>query len=491
MPSQLLEDGRKQGPVADLTPTGMQRSGVRRNRSPGQKGNALASPAGHIVKARHEFRGMRTAEHYFEVPLDHFGAREPGTAQETITVFAREYVSTEHTPHEAEELPWLVYLQGGPGGRGNRFTSLGGWSKAAAKDFRILMLDQRGTGLSSPVDRNTLPLRGEDDQQAEYLTHFRADSIVADAEAIRLALGSGPWTVYGQSYGGFCALTYLSFAPEGLREVLITGGLAPLSGPADRVYRATFPRVAARNAEYFDWYPEDRAVLNRIAEHLSRFEERLPGGERLSVERFQMIGSLLGGNTRVDGLHHLLEDAFVMTPAGERLADAFLEQVRALVSRMGNPLYALMHESIYGQGEATNWAAWRTLSDFPQFRPDAAQLLLTGEMIYPWYFEQDEALAPLRGVAELLARKSDWKRLYDPVRLAANTVPAAAAVYTGDIYVDRQLSLETAAAVNGLQVWESGEFHHDGIADDGEAIFARLLGMVRSARPAGAPTQRS
>ena len=59
-------------------------------------------------------------------------------------------------------------------------------------------------------------------------------------------------------------------------------------------------------------------------------------------------------------------------------------------------------------------------------------------------------------------------------------VPVAAAVYSDDIYVDRKLSLETASAVRGLQVWESGDFHHDGIADDGEGIFARLLGMARS-----------
>lgn len=430
----------------------------------------------HIVKARHDYRGMRTAEHYFEVPLDHFAA-----GGETITVFAREYVSADHSAEAAAELPWLLYLQGGPGGRGNRFPTLGGWSKAAAKDFRILMLDQRGTGLSSPIDRNTLPLRGSDLDQARYLEHFRADSIVADAEAIRTALGAAPWTIYGQSYGGFCALSYLSFAPEGLREALITGGLPPLAGPADRVYQATFRRVASRNAEYFGWYPQDREQVNRIARHLRDAEELLPDGSRLTVERFQMVGSYLGGNTRVDGLHHLLEDAFVSTPEGERLSDAFLEQVRGLVSRASNPLYALMHESIYGQGEATDWAALRVLQDYPEFRPDVPAPLLTGEMVYPWYFDQDPALRPLRTVAQLLAEKDDWKPLYDPERLALNTVPVAAAVYSDDIYVDRDLSLETAAAVRGLQVWESDEFHHDGIADDGEAIFGRLLRMARAA----------
>lgn len=433
--------------------------------------------AQHEIRARHEFRGLRTVEHYFSVPLDHSA---PGS--ESMTVFAREYVSSAHSVEAVEKLPWLLFLQGGPGGRGNRFGSLGGWSKAAAKDFRILMLDQRGTGLSTAIDRNTLPLRGSTAEQAKYLEHFRADSIVADAEVIRAALGAPPWTVYGQSYGGFCALTYLSFAPQGLREVLITGGLAPLTGPADDVYRATFQRVAERNAEYFSWYPEDRHSVERIARHLRGTKECLPDGSPLTVERFQMVGAFLGGNTRVDSLHYLLEDAFTETPEGPRLSDPFLEQVQGIVSHRSNPLYALMHESIYGQGEATNWSAWRVLDEYPEFRPDAEPLLLTGEMVYPWYFEQDPALQPLRDVAGLLAAKQDWAPLYDVHQLAANLVPVAAAVYSDDIYVDRKLSLETAAAVRGLQVWETGDFHHDGIADDGEGIFARLLGMVRSGR---------
>lgn len=444
---------------------------------------------GHEVRARHEFRGMRTVEHFFTLPLDHSAptrAAGPDSSGqlpprgETITLFAREYVSAAHSEEEAAGLPWLLFFQGGPGGRGNRLGSLGGWSKAAARDFRILMLDQRGTGLSSPIDRNSLPLRGSAHQQAAYLEYFRADSIVADAELIRAALGSPPWSIYGQSYGGFCALTYLSFAPEGLREVFITGGLAPLSRPADDVYRATFKRVAARNAQYFGWYPEDRATVERIARHLRTTPEVLPDGSRLTVERFQMLGSFLGGNTRVDSLHYLLEDAFTETSEGARLSDAFLDQVQGIVSRRSNPLYALMHESIYGQGHATDWSAWRVLADHPEFLPGAEPLLLTGEMVYPWYFEQDPALRPLHNVAGLLAAKPDWKPLYDPARLAVNTVPVAAVVYTDDIYVDRGLSLETAGAIRGLQVWETADFHHDGIADDGEGIFARLLGMARS-----------
>ena len=76
---------------------------------------AARPPVPHTVKSRHEYRGMRTAEHYFEVPLDHFG--DDAAPRESITVFAREYVSTDHTEEEAARLPWLHYLQGGPGGR--------------------------------------------------------------------------------------------------------------------------------------------------------------------------------------------------------------------------------------------------------------------------------------------------------------------------------------------------------------------------------------
>ena len=50
------------------------------------------------------------------------------------------------------------------------------------------------------------------------MTHLRADGIVRDAELIRQELGVERWSILGQSFGGFCAMTYLSFAPDGLRD---------------------------------------------------------------------------------------------------------------------------------------------------------------------------------------------------------------------------------------------------------------------------------
>ena len=58
--------------------------------------------------------------------------------------------------------------------------------------------------------------------------------------------------------------------------------------------------------------------------------------------------------------------------------------------------------------------------------------------------QEQGALAPLREAARILAER-EWPALYDPDRLAADEVPAAALVYADDPYVERTFSEETAA----------------------------------------------
>src|SRR5690242_13278154 len=214
--------------------------------------------------------GLVLTEHELEVPLDH--ARPDGVR---ITVFAREVADPDGL-----DKPFLVYLQGGPGfeaPRPTRHPSAPGWLDRALQDFRVLMLDQRGTGRSTPV--GTLPGMTPE-RQAAYLTHFRADSIVRDCERLREAPGSPPWSVLGQSFGGFCATTYLSLAPDGLREAFITGGLPPIGRPVDDIYSATYERMLERNRLYYERYPEDRLRVRRLMDRLATDDVRLPGGDR-------------------------------------------------------------------------------------------------------------------------------------------------------------------------------------------------------------------
>ena len=148
----------------------------------------------------------------------------------------------------AAGLPWLLFLQGGPGVGALRPMGRDAWLDRALDDYRVLLLDQRGTGRSTPASRHTLAPLGSRQAQADYLAHFRADSIVRDAELIRRQLTGGqPWSVLGQSFGGFCTVSYLSLAPEGIREAFITGGLPGLRTTADDVYRVTYPMVARKN----------------------------------------------------------------------------------------------------------------------------------------------------------------------------------------------------------------------------------------------------
>ncbi|MET7377991.1 alpha/beta fold hydrolase [Streptomyces sp. NPDC005526] len=423
--------------------------------------------------------GVVLTDRHFTVPLDH-----DDPAGETIELYAREVVAGDKAGED--DLPWLVYLQGGPGFGANRFVGKQAWLGRALEDYRVLLLDQRGTGHSTPANRQTLPLRGGPAEQAAYLTHFRADAIVRDCEAIRPQVTAGaPWAVLGQSFGGFCTVHYLSTHPEGLSAAFVTGGLPSLDAHADDVYRAAYPRVERKVAAHYARYPQDVDRARRIADHLLTHDVVLPNGHRLTVEAFQSLGILLGGGEGSHRLHYLLEHAFVRAADGWTLSDAFQEETQGLLSYAGHPLYALVHEAIYGQDtRPTAWAAERVRAEFPQF--DAAKalagdgpVLFTGESVHPWMFDCDPALRPLRETAELLAAHTGWKPLYDPARLAANEVPVAAAVYHDDMYVDTAHSLRTARAIRGLRTWVTDEFEHDGVRAGGPRVLDRLLALAR------------
>ncbi|GHA61321.1 alpha/beta hydrolase [Streptomyces tauricus] len=422
--------------------------------------------------------GVVLSDRRFTVPLDH-----DAPSGETIELYAREVVASDQAD---QDLPWLVYLQGGPGFGANRFVGKQAWLGRALEEYRVLLLDQRGTGSSTPANRQTLPLRGGPREQADYLALFRADSIVRDCEAIRPAVtGGAPWAVLGQSFGGFCTTHYLSTAPEGLSTALITGGLPTLDGHADDVYRAAYPRIERKVAAHYARYPQDIERARRIAEYVLLNEPVLNGGYRLTVEAFQSLGIMLGGSEGSHRLHYLLENAFVRTAQGTALSDAFQEEAHSFLSYAGHPLYALVHEACYAQGERpTAWSAERVRADFPQF--DAAKtlagdgpVLFTGESVHPWTFDCDPALRPLRETADLLAERTDWPVLYDPARLAANEVPVAAAVYHDDMYVDTEHALRTARTIRGLRTYVTDEFEHDGVRAGGPRVLDRLLALAR------------
>ena len=326
------------------------------------------------------------------------------------------------------------------------------------------MLDQRGTGRSTPV--GALPGLSAA-EQAEYLKHFRADSIVRDAEAIRAELGVERWSVLGQSFGGFCVMTYLSIAPEGLREAFVTGGLAPVGRPRRRGLsrdlradpgaqpallralpggpraRARARRAARRGAAD----PADRRPPHRPA--------LPPGGQQAGDER-RRRGSARAGR------------------APARLA--------GLPPRRAGP------PRLRAQPDLRDPARGLAM---PTASPRAGRRSGSCRPSTPTRPSCSPASTSTPGCSRTTARsrrcarrpscspRTSGRGSTTPSGSRANEVPVAAAVYADDPYVERAFSEETAALIRGARAWVTNEYEHNGLRADGDRILGRLIDLAR------------
>lgn len=409
--------------------------------------------------------GHQIREHRLPAPWDYAA---PG---ETFTLYAREII-----PPGGEDFPYVVYLQGGPGFPAPRPLEPAGVIAQALQRYRVILLDQRGTGRSHRIDANS----PASDLTADRLAQLRQENIVRDAELLREHLGVKTWNLFGQSFGGFCITAYLSMFPEAIDRAYLTGGLPSIDAPIDDVYRATFTKLAIRHERFYQQFPWAEDRIKQVCEHLDNSDERLPTGERLSSRRFRTIGIELGRGHGFDSLAYLLEEPF--HPGSTRLRTDFLADVGQRVSFADGPLYAAIHESIYGgvgNQQATNWAAHRIREEFPEFseKPEG-RVFLTGEHIFPWQFDEDPALAAFKTPAEELAQKRWDESPYDARRLGEGEAVASAAIYVDDIFVPLEASLNTASHYRDLRPMITNRFQHNGIAHDGAGILGELMRLA-------------
>ncbi|KDO34404.1 hypothetical protein SPRG_01540 [Saprolegnia parasitica CBS 223.65] len=424
--------------------------------------------------------GVHSRDHRITVPLDHFDAGN----HETIEVYVREVVADKHLAND--HLPLLLYLQGGPGFPSPRpGAPPSGWLKKALEDYRVLLLDQRGTGLSTPITAQSVRDFKDPDALAAYLRHFRADAIVHDAELFRSSVFPDlNLTLLGQSFGGFCILSYLSFFPGSLDRVLFTVGLAPVGASADSVYEATYAKMVERNRRFYARYPEDTWRVAKIAHHLKHHPAALPGGGVLTARRFATLGAQFGFAGGMETVHYLLEGAWLNE---DELSSTFLAGVERLQAGFDtNPLYFVLHEAIYCDGPkvASNWAAQRVHAAgdkrfhwdrFGTITTDMDPLYFSGEMVFPWMAEDYAGLRVFQAAAEKLAATSSWRPLYDLDALKDTEIPGAALIAYDDVFVDRDLSLATARLLgDNIAVFVTNEYQHSGLRDE-PALFEKLL----------------
>jgi proline iminopeptidase len=103
----------------------------------------------------------------------------------------------------------VVFLHGGPGG------GTSPWHRRFfdPEKYRIVLLDQRGCGRSTPH---------ASDPQAD-LRFNTTWHLVADIELLRRNLGIERWQVFGGSWGSALALAYAQAHPSAVTEIVLRG----------------------------------------------------------------------------------------------------------------------------------------------------------------------------------------------------------------------------------------------------------------------------
>ncbi len=187
----------------------------------------------------------------------------------------------------------LFILAGGPGQAASFLGPFAALLTGVRKDRDIVLVDQRGTGRSSPLDCAAFkPDQSADatleiDQVpkatacAKELTAAGVDAAqyttaawVADLDAVRNALGYAKINLWGGSYGTRAALEYLRAYPARVRSAVLDGVAAPSMKVAidvwptrDQALTAVLA-ACAQNAACAAAHPDLPATLDRIREKL-------------------------------------------------------------------------------------------------------------------------------------------------------------------------------------------------------------------------------
>jgi pimeloyl-ACP methyl ester carboxylesterase len=153
----------------------------------------------------------------------------------------------------------ILVLLGGPGDAAtHRLRDLAGTFRPFNRSRDVILVDQRGTGRSSPLGC----AYGNDNDLQSYMdflpeaavracvaslpssidvSRYGTSDFVADLEALRAALGVEHWNLQGGSYGSRVALEYMERHPRRIRSAILVGVV-----PSSQVLPEPFGRDAAR-----------------------------------------------------------------------------------------------------------------------------------------------------------------------------------------------------------------------------------------------------
>ena len=128
----------------------------------------------------------------------------PAAALEAHTLRTRDGHRVWYALAGARDGVPVAVLHGGPGSG----SQPGVLRLFDLRRFRVVLIDQRGTGASRPHGS---------------VRHNRTDYLIADLEAIRARLGFARWGVLGGSWGAALALAYAGQCPQSVTGVVLRG----------------------------------------------------------------------------------------------------------------------------------------------------------------------------------------------------------------------------------------------------------------------------
>ena len=243
----------------------------------------------------------------------------------------------------------LIMLPGGPGQSSDALAPLAGALRGVRRNRDIVLIDPRGTGKSAPLRCPALAPRDAFDELAEDQTiaaaaqrciaelrasgeadpaQYTTSAVVADIDAVRIALGYDRINLWGGSYGTRVAQEYLRRYPQHVRSVVLDGAAPPamrigfdpwLSREAalDRVIAACAASPACQQA-----YPDLDATLARIRADLAHARtitvaDPRTGAARAFKPSFDMVIGALQGLIYAPELASLIPPLLARAAAGD------------------------------------------------------------------------------------------------------------------------------------------------------------------------------
>ncbi|RSZ58748.1 alpha/beta hydrolase [Massilia atriviolacea] len=270
---------------------------------------ALAAPAPttricHLPGAEEGLRCSTLA-----VPLDYQQASGP-TLPLHITVAPAFRESARHDP--------VFVLAGGPGQAGSDVLPvLHAVFRRVRATRDIILIDQRGTGLSGKLDCDEKEFSDDlsDEQQIAAvrrclagirapLAAYTTDNAARDIEQVRLALGYKTINVWGASYGTRLAQAYARAFPAAVRSLVLDGVAAPdqiipAGGRDGQAALDTLFRQCAADPACQQAYPalrtEFASLLSKIGEHpvpLNLANPRTAEPLQMSMTKERFLGTV-------------------------------------------------------------------------------------------------------------------------------------------------------------------------------------------------------